>query len=92
MAGSNLEASARLEVPTGSPAAAALATRGDAEEYFILSDLHIQENSDPAFTAPAAKVTRTSYKKCLRCWRHLPDIGTRPAHPDLCGRCADVLA
>ena len=87
--GSNLEASAILEVPAGSPAAAALAQRSDAEEFFILSDLQIQET---ATAAPVARVTRTSYKKCLRCWRHLPGIGQNTAHPDLCVRCAGVLA
>ncbi len=87
--GSNLEASAILEVPACSAAAAALAQRSDAEEFFILSDLQIQET---ATAAPVARVTRTSYKKCLRCWRHLPGIGQNTAHPDLCVRCAGVLA
>ncbi len=87
--GSNLEAAAVLEVPAGSAAAAALAQRSDAEEYFILSDLQIRE-SDVA--VPTARVSRSAYSKCLRCWRHLPDIGIRPHHAQLCGRCADALS
>lgn len=37
-------------------------------------------------------VERTQFAKCERCWRHLPDVGVRPEAPDVCGRCADVLA
>ncbi|HEX6143168.1 MAG TPA: isoleucine--tRNA ligase [Geminicoccaceae bacterium] len=34
---------------------------------------------------------RAKGRKCARCWRIVPDVGSRPAHPDLCERCADVL-
>src|SRR5690606_8595275 len=27
--------------------------------------------------------------KCARCWHHRADVGSDPAHPDLCGRCID---
>jgi isoleucyl-tRNA synthetase len=87
--GGNLEAAAVLEIPAGSPAAAAVANVTDAAEYFILSDLLLTET--PAGSAPTARITRTTYKKCLRCWRHLPGIGESPTHPDLCTRCAGVL-
>jgi isoleucyl-tRNA synthetase len=30
--------------------------------------------------------------KCQRCWRVLPDVGSDPEHPDICGRCADVVS
>ena len=33
-------------------------------------------------------VERTTYDKCERCWRHLPDV----AGEGLCGRCASVVA
>ncbi len=29
-------------------------------------------------------------KKCQRCWKILPDVGSH-AHPDVCGRCSDAL-
>ena len=29
--------------------------------------------------------------KCPRCWNYRENVGTSAAHPDLCGRCADVL-
>jgi isoleucyl-tRNA synthetase len=37
-------------------------------------------------------VTKTPYKKCARCWRHRPTVGTSKAHPDLCDRCESVVS
>src|SRR5882757_1367075 len=58
----------------------------ELEEFFILSDLTIHR-ADRA----SASVTKTPYKKCARCWRHRPTIGTSKAHPDLCDRCESVV-
>jgi isoleucyl-tRNA synthetase len=33
-------------------------------------------------------VTKTAHDKCVRCWRHLPDVADEGA---LCGRCDDVV-
>ena len=30
-------------------------------------------------------------EKCERCWKYSADIGTHPAHPTLCARCASVV-
>ena len=59
----------------------------ELEEFFILSDLTIQQAKEAS-----ASVTKTSYKKCARCWRHRPTVGTSTAHPDLCDRCESVVA
>ena len=59
----------------------------DLEEFFILSDLTIHQANEPS-----ASVTKTPYKKCARCWRHRPTVGTSKAHPDLCDRCESVVA
>ena len=58
----------------------------ELEEFFILSDLTIHR-ADQA----SASVTKTPYKKCARCWRHRPTVGTSKAHPDLCDRCESVV-
>ncbi len=29
-------------------------------------------------------------QKCQRCWKVLPDVGSRPDHPEACPRCADA--
>ncbi len=58
----------------------------ELEEFFILSDLTIHQAEEPS-----ASVTKTPYKKCARCWRHRPTVGTSKAHPDLCDRCESVV-
>jgi isoleucyl-tRNA synthetase len=59
----------------------------ELEEFFILSDLTIHRANEPG-----ASVTKTPYKKCGRCWRHRPTVGTSKTHPDLCDRCESVVA
>jgi isoleucyl-tRNA synthetase len=58
----------------------------ELEEFFILSDLTIHKAKEAS-----ASVTKTPYKKCARCWRHRPSVGTSTAHPDLCDRCESVV-
>ncbi len=58
----------------------------ELEEFFILSDLTINQAKEAS-----ASVTKTPYKKCARCWRHRPTVGTIKAHPDLCDRCESVV-
>jgi isoleucyl-tRNA synthetase len=59
----------------------------ELEEFFILSDLTIQQAKEAR-----ASVTKTPYKKCARCWRHRPTVGTSKAHPELCDRCESVVS
>ena len=40
----------------------------ELEEFFILSDLTIEQAKEPS-----ASVSKTSYQKCARCWRHRAD-------------------
>lgn len=39
----------------------------------------------------AVLIAPTKHKKCERCWRHRPDVGSVPKHPTLCARCASVV-
>ncbi len=87
LVGSNLESAVELSLPEDSPAAALLADRSVSEEFLIISDLKIL--SGPTL---AAKVSRTTVPRCERCWRHLPDVGQHSAHPQLCGRCVEVIS
>ncbi|MDR2161913.1 MAG: isoleucine--tRNA ligase [Desulfovibrio sp.] len=36
-------------------------------------------------------IRKAAGEKCARCWIYSPDLGTDPAHPALCPRCATVL-
>jgi len=58
----------------------------ELEEFFILSDLTIEHAKEAT-----ASVTKTSFRKCTRCWRHRSYVGTSKTHPDLCDRCEDVV-
>src|SRR5216110_1422642 len=58
----------------------------ELEEFFILSDLTVHQGKEPS-----ASVTKTSYKKSARCWRHRTAVGASKTHPDLCDRCESVV-
>src|SRR5438067_8376956 len=68
------------------PDAVAEISHEEIEEFFILSDLKIEPGQEPI-----ALISKTAYKKCIRCWRHRPAVGTSAAHPDLCDRCEAVV-
>ncbi len=59
---------------------------GELEEFLILSEVKIE----PAQEARAI-VNKTENKKCARCWRHRPAVGTFKDHPELCDRCEAVI-
>jgi isoleucyl-tRNA synthetase len=61
-------------------------SREELEEFFIISDLTIQQAKEASAT-----VTKTPYKKCARCWRHRASVGASTDHPDLCDRCENVV-
>ncbi|HEV2676474.1 MAG TPA: class I tRNA ligase family protein, partial [Aliidongia sp.] len=93
--GSSLQAMVTLYA--GADAQAAL-TGLDLAEICIVSDARfsLEAAPDGAFAmadAPGIAVTveLASGEKCQRCWRVLPEVTTIPAHPDLCGRCADAV-
>ena len=58
----------------------------ELEEFFILSDLTVEQAKEAG-----ASITKTSFQKCARCWRHRPMVGKSKAHPDLCDRCESVV-
>ena len=60
--------------------------KDELEEFFILSDLTIEQAKEASAT-----VTKTPYAKCARCWRHREYVGKSKAHPDLCDRCEKVV-
>ena len=66
---------------------AAKIDKNELEEFFILSDLKIEQSKEASAT-----VTKTSYQKCARCWRHREYVGKSKAHPDLCDRCEKVVS
>jgi len=69
----------------------------DLAELFITSGARFDDaDHDPgAFSledVPGVWVRAEVAKgeKCERCWKVLEDVGSNPAHPQACGRCADA--
>ncbi len=72
----------------------------DLRALFIVSQLHFA----PLASAPASAVRdediaglaigieKAKGEKCARCWIHSTELGTSAAHPEVCPRCAAVLA
>jgi isoleucyl-tRNA synthetase len=58
----------------------------ELEEFFILSELKLQPGKESS-----ASISKTTYQKCARCWRHRPTVGQSAAHPELCDRCESVV-
>ena len=56
------------------------------EEFFIVSQVRILDGEGEL----EVTVEKTELDRCPRCWNHR-ELGSNPAHPDLCGRCADVI-
>ena len=73
MIGSSLQA--EVTVPSSAP-------EGDLAELFITAQVTRGEGE-------AVEIVPTSYHKCGRCWRHLPEVTEDGA---LCARCDDVVA
>ena len=70
----------------------------DWAEVCITSDIEVMRDLPPAGaeTVPelqgvGAMFATAAGGKCVRCWRVLPEVGTVPAHPELCERCADAV-
>ncbi len=70
----------------------------DLAEIGITSGAKLIEGSVPqgAFTLPdvpgvGVVPSPAEGAKCARCWKVLPDVGSDPAVPGVCGRCADAV-
>ncbi len=94
--GKSQEAALRVSVPAeGLPALKRHEGSGLLEEFFIVSEVAVaaadEQASDGSRRAAYVVVKRADKEKCPRCWNHR-ELGVDPAHPDVCERCAGVLA
>jgi isoleucyl-tRNA synthetase len=93
--GSSLQAAPQVFVPAET---AAVLVGVDLAEVAITSAITVVEGAVPegAFIladVPGVGVVPATAdgEKCERCWQILPDVGSVPEHPALCGRCADAV-
>jgi isoleucyl-tRNA synthetase len=84
--GNALEANVTLRLGDPGQFVGMRGMQAELEEFFILSELHIEAGSETS-----ASLMRTEFKRCERCWRHRAYVGTSATHPDLCERCESVV-
>jgi isoleucyl-tRNA synthetase len=58
------------------------------ETVLIVSQARVGKLTDGQLRV---KVTPAAGKKCVRCWRWSEDVGADQKHPELCGRCVEVI-
>ncbi|MBO4300182.1 MAG: isoleucine--tRNA ligase [Desulfovibrio sp.] len=71
----------------------------DLRAFCIVSQLELQDfarapqtaYTDEEVTGLVIDVTRAQGEKCERCWIYSTKLGTDPAHPSICPRCAAVM-
>ncbi|MDR2671784.1 MAG: isoleucine--tRNA ligase [Coriobacteriales bacterium] len=62
---------------------------GLLEEVLIVAEVKLRASEE--YDTMRVEVSRAPGEKCPRCW-NIRQLGTDSAHPDVCGRCAAVLA
>jgi isoleucyl-tRNA synthetase len=50
-----------------------------------------KEGSMQDYESSSIAGSRTSGKKCVRCWNYYESLGSDPEHPELCERCTGVV-
>ncbi len=82
----------------GSALQAEVEIHAAGDRYPLLSslgnDLRFVFNTSQAKVAHGVDeiiVRPSEHKKCERCWHYRADVGSDPAHPDICGRCTENL-
>ena len=68
-------------------------------DLFIVSDVEVSSDaglyaqaSETALDGVRVLISAAHGGKCERCWKHSSELGSDPAHPTLCPRCARVVA
>ncbi len=102
--GASLEAAIRVEPRSPGLISALnwLSEKGDPEvdglrDWLLVSQFQLSgepwaeviESKDNEFLT--IEVARARGRKCSRCWHFEQDIGLDSSHPDVCGRCIDIL-
>ncbi len=86
--GSSLQA--ELSIKASGDKYDALNSLGDDLKFvFITSAVKLEKVASP--TEEVVTVTPSSSTRCARCWHYRDDVGSDPAHPQICGRCASNL-
>lgn len=63
--------------------------KSDLPSIFIVSQVELHEAKGPSVEVA---VEPARGRKCGRCWNFAETVGDDAQHPEICGRCVDVLA
>jgi isoleucyl-tRNA synthetase len=74
----------------------ALAAMGDELRFVLItSAVRLQPLSELGVLTEVeglrVRVSPSGHQKCARCWHYRADVGSNPAHPEICVRCVDNL-
>jgi isoleucyl-tRNA synthetase len=67
----------------------ALFDQGALRELLNVSQIEVAVTESSGLQITVAKAAG---EKCERCWHWETEVGTRPAHPTLCARCAEAVS
>jgi isoleucyl-tRNA synthetase len=90
--------SAKVELYPDADTYKVLSGFANLSELLIVSQTVLHQPDEPADAGAmtlrgiAVKVVPAEGRKCERCWIVSETVGSDPEHPDICTRCADVLA
>ncbi|MFA5843449.1 MAG: isoleucine--tRNA ligase [Coriobacteriia bacterium] len=89
----------RVVIGAPAPLASVLAAREDLGDVFLASHAEVVADAPaPDGAVPGSAegvwilVQAAEGRRCPRCWNWREDIGGDAKHPDLCGRCAEVVS
>ena len=67
----------------------------DLKMVFIVSQVVLEQGGAGAYSGMVdglgVTVSKAEGTKCERCWAYTDDVGSDPAHPTLCARCAAIV-
>ena len=93
--GASLEAKVTL-FATGNTYDFLRSVKDSLTNVFIVSEVKLSNEGEGSFKGSfegvSVSVEKADGHKCERCWKYTDDIGSDPAHPDICARCAKVVS
>ncbi len=91
--GKSLEAKVTI-VPKDEKTKTILTDVEHLHQYLIVSEANVLDNHPDAkeYNHVKVLVEKHSAEKCQRCWVASDTVGKNEEHPDLCDRCADIVA
>lgn len=91
--GKSIEAAAEIYSDDAETMEMLSAMNEQATRFFQVAKVIVAKSSDGLTKGDVAwiSVSKSTGKKCVRCWNYFDVLGENPEHPELCKRCADAV-